>query len=111
MPAEVLLSFCRIISFGPWGFISAVPLVLSESYIVCCSKFSVSMAENWTQIFQTLSKAFILDDAATEVFDQVLLNRGLNDLVSQGREVKTTGSGKKFGKVLMSPLAKFSPSA
>ena len=69
------------------------------------------MAENWTQIFQTLSKAFILDDAATEVFDQVLLNRGLNDLVSQGREVKTTGSGKKFGKVLMSPLAKFSPSA
>jgi hypothetical protein len=61
------------------------------------------------QIFQTLSKAFILDNLTTEVFDRVLLQRGLQTLVANGREVQQEGTTKKFGKVLMSPLAKFSP--
>jgi len=88
-------AFLSIINFGPIGFISAVPLVLSESYI----------------IFQTLSKAYILDGSTTEVFDRVLVERQLQSLVANGREVKGEGTTKKFGKVLMSPLAKFSPNA
>ena len=47
----------------------------------------------------------------TEVFDRVLLQRGLQGLVANGREVQGNGNSKKFGKVLMSPLAKFAPNA
>jgi len=88
-------AFLSVINFGPIGFISAIPLVLSESYI----------------IFQTLSKAFILDQRTAEVFDRVLVERQLTSLVQQGREVQGQGATKKFGKVIMSPLAKFQPSA
>jgi hypothetical protein len=63
------------------------------------------------QIFQQLSKAFILDAQTTEVFDRVLLDRGLGDLVANGREVKQDSQGKKFGKILMNPLQKFGPKA
>jgi hypothetical protein len=64
-----------------------------------------------TQIFQTLSKAFIFDELTTEVYDRVLVQRELQSLVEQGRQVTTQGATKKFGKIIMNPLARFSPKA
>lgn len=86
---------------GPLGFVSAVPLVLSEANIV----------------IQLLSGLFI-EDKKDLLFDTVMLDRGFETLVSQGRDISGRGAGKAGSKLggmmkakLTSPLAKFSPEA
>lgn len=85
---------------GPLGFVSAVPLVLSESNF----------------LIQLLSGLF-LTDKKDLLFDTVLLDRDLSTLVSTGRNLGSTGPGKgskAIGKMtakLTSPLQKFSPEA
>jgi len=87
---------------GPLGFISAVPLVVSESNF----------------LIQLLSGLF-LTDKRDLLFDTVLLDKDLSALVSTGRNLPSGGGGggkggKAIGKMtakLTSPLQKFSPEA
>jgi hypothetical protein len=89
LPQAAVLS---IVQLGPLGFVSAIPLVLSESAL----------------IINTVAKMFIIPDAITEEFDLVLIEKGQTKLVEKGRVVE--GPGKKLGKVLTKPLERFSPS-
>ncbi|KII84121.1 hypothetical protein PLICRDRAFT_168216 [Plicaturopsis crispa FD-325 SS-3] len=92
LPQAALLS---VVQLGPLGFVSAVPLVLSES----------------AMIINILAKAFIIEDRVMSTFDAVLVQEGQTRLVERGRVVHGSGTGKKLGKALKKPLAKFSPSA
>lgn len=79
---------------GPFGFINAVGLVLSESAV----------------IINTLSRAFLLEGALVDVFDATLVSEGQETLVSRGREIKPGSKldgGKKLGKMLTKPLHKY----
>lgn len=83
---------------GPLGFVSAVPLVISEANV----------------LIQLLSGLF-LTDKKDLLFDTVLLDQGLDTLVATGREISPKGSGRKVAGAmkakLTSPLQKFSPQA
>lgn len=80
---------------GPLGFVSGVPLILSESTILI-----------------NLLSPFLIEDKRDLLFDTVLLDHGLDSLVSRGRDVtQSSKTGKLTGKVkakLTSPLQKFS---
>ncbi|KAG8901736.1 hypothetical protein FRB99_005126 [Tulasnella sp. 403] len=77
---------------GPLGFVTAVPLVLGESGAIVLF------------LARVLWLAPVLDD----IFDQVLLEQGLKDLVAQGREIRGHGKASRLGKSLTSPLNRFS---
>lgn len=81
---------------GPLAFVSAVPLVLSEANVVV-----------------SILSSLFLSDKKDLLFDTVLLDLGLDDIVSNGREVGSAGSGKftALKSKLSSPLQKFSPEA
>ena len=81
---------------GPLAAVSAALLVLSES----------------STIFTMLSKTLLIEDALIDTFDGVLMTKGTTDLVSSGRQIKAGNSPMaKMGKILKSPIARFSPNA
>ncbi|KAJ2903710.1 hypothetical protein MKZ38_009448 [Zalerion maritima] len=81
---------------GPLAVFTTVLLVLSES-----STIINMVARNW-----------ILKDAILDTFDGVLLAKNAEELVAEGREVKSGADPmKKLGKLLKSPFEKFSPKA
>jgi len=86
-------SFLALFS-GPLGFIAAVPLVLSEAYVVILA----------------LSKLLYLDSAVEDIFDATLLERGHESLVSKGRILGRPGAHRvtTLGKRLGKPLSRFS---
>ncbi|KAF8078177.1 hypothetical protein FPV67DRAFT_1402800 [Lyophyllum atratum] len=81
------VAFCVLFS-GPFAFIAAALMVLAESYA----------------IIMLVSKAFFLGQAHDMIFDAVLLQQGHEQLVSRGREVKSTSGIKKLGKSISQPL-------
>lgn len=90
IPQAMLMSLYS----GPFGFVSAVPLILTESNLII-SALSVFMG-----------------DKMDLIFDTVLLDHNLDDLVSQGREVSKGGGVKRALKAkLHSPLSRFSVDA
>ncbi|KAG8936468.1 hypothetical protein FRC02_001886 [Tulasnella sp. 418] len=76
---------------GPLGFVTVVPLILSES----------------GAIVLFMARALWLGPAMEETFDAVLFQQGMTQLVSQGREVQGEGSSKRLGKALSRPLNRF----
>ncbi|KZT56005.1 hypothetical protein CALCODRAFT_524429 [Calocera cornea HHB12733] len=80
---------------GPVGFVSAVTVLLSFSGTVV----------------NALARSLWLQGALEGVFDQVLMEHDLDSLVSRGREIKKTSTGKRLGAALTRPLARFSPQA
>ncbi|GAA6032624.1 hypothetical protein JCM8097_004846 [Rhodosporidiobolus ruineniae] len=78
---------------GPLAFIAAVPLVLAESYFVI--------------LF--LHKTFLTPAVSERIFDAVLLQKGHDELVSQGRALNKKSGSVELGKSLLSPVtSKFS---
>ncbi|CED84431.1 hypothetical protein [Phaffia rhodozyma] len=95
VPQALALSALQL---GPWGFITAFGVVLEES------QFIISI----------VLKAFLFNTTLAETFDNVLLIKGQDELVSKGREIsqaKAGQSGKTLGKMVMKPLDKFKPAA
>lgn len=86
VPQAALLTLMN----GPLGFINAISLVLSES----------------ATITMLLARTFTLKETLTDVFDATLVSEGLDNLVSEGRELKT-GQGLKgasaLGKKIIKP--------
>ncbi|EJU00902.1 hypothetical protein DACRYDRAFT_108257 [Dacryopinax primogenitus] len=80
---------------GPIGFLSAATVLLSLS----------GTAVN------ALARSLFLQQALERVFDQVLLDHSLLILLSHGRELKKSHTGRRLGAVLTKPLARFSPRA
>lgn len=92
LPQAAVMAFTS----GPLAAITAALLVLSES----------------STLFTIFSKTFLIDDALVDTFDGVLLSKNTTDLVSEGRQVKAGGDPiAKLGKLVRSPLAKFTPKA
>ncbi|KAI4262610.1 MAG: hypothetical protein L6R42_002214 [Xanthoria sp. 1 TBL-2021] len=92
LPQAAVMAFTS----GPLAAITAALLVLSES----------------STLFTILSKNFLIDDALVDTFDGVLLSKNTTDLVSEGRQLKAGGDPiAKLGKLVKSPLAKFTPKA
>lgn len=81
---------------GPLAFISAIPLVLSESNVLV-----------------SILSSLLLSDKKDLLFDTVLLDFGLDNLVSNARQLQKGKSGKftAMANKLSSPLQKFSPEA
>lgn len=81
---------------GPLAALSTILLVLSES----------------STISNLISRTFFIEDALIDTFDGTLLSRGMNSLVSEGRQLKP-GSDPigKLGKMLKKPFARFTPKA
>lgn len=92
LPQAAIMSFTS----GPVAAITAALLTLSES----------------STIINLISKTFLIQDALIDIFDGTLVSRDCADLVSDGRQIQ---SGRdpiaKLGKLMMRPLAKFTPSA
>lgn len=81
---------------GPIAVFSTVLLVLNES----------------STIISTVAKNWVIKDALLDIFDGTLVSKNANNLVTEGRELKSGGDSiAKLGKVLKSPFDKFSPSA
>lgn len=96
VPQAMLMT---VFTFNPFGFLSAVPLVLSEA-----------------SLLTNLVAAFLVNDNSDLIFDTVLLEKGHDSLVARGRDFRRSGSGASAGFSAMkakmtSPLAKFSPEA
>ncbi|KAF5386930.1 hypothetical protein D9615_001715 [Tricholomella constricta] len=87
------VAFCALFS-GPFAFITAAVMVLGEAYA----------------IILVLSKLLFVGQAQDEIFDAVLLQQGNEQLVSRGREVRSSSGIKKLGKsiTLAKPLSRFS---
>ncbi|KAF8197407.1 hypothetical protein BJ912DRAFT_846356 [Pholiota molesta] len=86
------VAFCALFS-GPFAFITAAVMVLSEAYV----------------LVSIVSKAFFLSNAQDRIFDAVLLQQGNEVLVERGRQIRSNSSGfKVLGKSLTKPLSKFS---
>jgi hypothetical protein len=87
VPQSVLLTFVN----GPIAWVSTVALVLSES----------------AAIITALSRTFLIDEALVDVFDAVMLQEGLTELVKHGREVNDKSGSAVFarmGKILKKPF-------
>lgn len=96
VPQALALSFIS----GPFGFITAVPIILSEANLLV----------NFLSVF--------LDDKMDLIFDTVLLEKGHDDLVSTGREISrgggsggASGAARAMKSKFSSKLNKFSPEA
>ncbi|KAL1683497.1 hypothetical protein EV122DRAFT_201305 [Schizophyllum commune] len=86
------VAFCAFFS-GPLAFVAAAVMVLGESYA----------------IILTVTKTFLLGTAQDKLFDAVLVQKGREHLVANGREISTSSGGiKKLGKVVTQPLNRFS---
>ncbi|GAA97692.1 uncharacterized protein L969DRAFT_26820 [Mixia osmundae IAM 14324] len=92
LPQVGMLAFVS----GPLAFIAAVPLVLSES----------------AAIITFICRAFLLADALDLIFDEVMIQKGHSELVSNGRQISGGRIGKnkvqQLGKSIMKPLNRFS---
>ncbi|GAA6002955.1 hypothetical protein JCM10207_001917 [Rhodosporidiobolus poonsookiae] len=78
---------------GPLAFIATIPLVLAESYF----------------IILFLHRTFLTPAVSEIIFDQVLVQKGHDALVSQGRALTKRGGTVELGKSLLSPVtSKFS---
>ncbi|ODN75482.1 hypothetical protein L202_06615 [Cryptococcus amylolentus CBS 6039] len=79
---------------GPLAFILAIPLVLSEAYFVVTF----------------FARGFLSGQVGVDLFDAVLLQKGHQTLVENGRQVTDAGGGKakQLGNLVRKPLAKFS---
>lgn len=87
VPQAVALSFVT----GPFGFVTAIPIILSEANILV----------NFLSVF--------LEDKMDLLFDTVLLDKGYNDLVSNGRTIKRgSGVATAMASKVSSKLSKFS---
>ncbi|QRW23321.1 glutathione S-transferase [Rhizoctonia solani] len=84
-------AFMAIFS-GPFGFITAIPLILGEA----------------AAITTVIAKTFYLGPALENLFDETLLLQGQTKLVSNGREVTTQSGTKALGKLILKPLHRFS---
>ena len=96
VPQAMLMT---VFAFNPFGFLSAIPLVLSEA-----------------NLLTDIVAAFVVQDKSDLIFDQVLLDKGHESLVARGREVRRGGGSGSAGLAAMkakmtSPLAKLSPEA
>ncbi|BFZ54899.1 hypothetical protein PYCC9005_001936 [Savitreella phatthalungensis] len=96
VPQAMLMT---VFTFNPIGFLSAVPLVLSEA-----------------NLLTDIIAAFIIEDKSDLIFDTVLLEHGHRDLISRGREISASDSRGKAGLSAMrakmtSPLQRISPEA
>lgn len=80
---------------GPLAWAQAAFLVLGEGAVIIALLF----------------EAFFVDETLVDVFDAVLINEGLGDLVSEGRTLISDGSnpvqqlGKPFGSAVYSPFS------
>ncbi|WVR04485.1 hypothetical protein IAU60_001489 [Kwoniella sp. DSM 27419] len=89
LPQVAVLAFVS----GPLSFILAVPLVLSEAYVV----------------INFMTRALLINQAGVDLFDAVLLSKGHSTLVEAGRQVTSSGgASKQLGTLLMKPLSRFS---
>ncbi|KAA8647243.1 uncharacterized protein ATNIH1004_005933 [Aspergillus tanneri] len=84
---------------GPFGPISAILLIISESATLTTS----------------VARMFSLRDALTDTFDATLVTRGMEPLVSEGRHVLPASTGRdavaRLGKMLKQPLERLNPRA
>ncbi|KAL4926799.1 uncharacterized protein BDV17DRAFT_141389 [Aspergillus undulatus] len=91
LPQTTFLTFTAGPFFAP---IAGVLLVLSEA----------------SAITHFVARAWIIRDALVDVFDAVLLSRGCENLVRNGRELKSPGAGGgkgvmgRLGRLLKSPF-------
>ncbi|MCJ1477049.1 hypothetical protein MMC13_005720 [Lambiella insularis] len=80
---------------GPLAWVNAAFLVLGEG----------------AAIVALLFEAFFVDETLVDVFDAVLIQEGLDDLVAQGRILRTDGTdpvqqlGKPIGSAVYSPFS------
>ncbi|WVF69993.1 hypothetical protein IAT40_004778 [Kwoniella sp. CBS 6097] len=89
LPQVAVLAFVS----GPLAFVLAIPLVLSEAFVV----------------INFLTRALLVNQAGIDLFDAVLLLKGHSSLVEHGRQVTSTGgTTKQLGTLLMKPLSRFS---
>jgi len=89
LPQVAVLAFVT----GPLAFAAAIPLVLAEAYA----------------IVNTITRSFLFDQASTDLFDAVLVQKGQVALVQRGRQVSSSGNtGKQLGRLLSKPLSRLS---
>jgi hypothetical protein len=65
-------------------------------------------------VINIILKNFIFADVLVEVFDNVLLINGLDDLVKNGRELSSSSNskgGKQLGKLISKPFDRLQPAA
>ncbi|KAI0600688.1 hypothetical protein F4775DRAFT_545015 [Biscogniauxia sp. FL1348] len=81
---------------GPLAVFTTVLLILNES----------------STIVNLISRNFLLQEALLDTFDGTLVARNANEIVSEGRQLKS-GSDPiaRLGKILKSPFSKFTPKA
>jgi len=92
LPQAAVMAFTS----GPVAAVSAAVLTLSES----------------STITNLISRTFFIEEALIDTFDGTLLSKGCNNLVEEGRQVKTGGDNiQRLGKLIKKPFAKFTPNA
>lgn len=75
-------------SHGTTAFIAAVPLVLAETYA----------------IILFIHRTFLNAAVSERIFDAVLVQKGLSDLVENGRTLSKRGGSVELGKSILSPV-------
>ncbi|KAI5917659.1 hypothetical protein F4810DRAFT_695553 [Camillea tinctor] len=92
LPQLAILVFVN----GPLAVLTTVLLILNES----------------STIVNIISRNFLLQEALLDTFDGTLVARNANEIVSEGRQLKS-GSDPiaRLGKILKSPFSKFTPKA
>lgn len=73
---------------GPLSFIAAVPLVLAETYA----------------IILFIHRTFLNAAVSERIFDAVLVQKGLSDLVENGRTLSKRGGSIELGKSILAPV-------
>ncbi|KAH9986766.1 hypothetical protein F4779DRAFT_611737 [Xylariaceae sp. FL0662B] len=81
---------------GPLAVFTTVLLILNES----------------STIVNLISRNFLLQDALLDTFDGTLVSMNANEIVSEGRQLKSgTDPIARLGKILKNPFSKFTPKA
>jgi len=83
---------------GPLAAFTTILLTLSES----------------STLINIISRTFLLQDALVDTFDGVLVARKQNEIVSEGRQLKSGNFNDpiaKLGKLVKSPFERFTPTA
>nr|ODN85615.1 hypothetical protein L203_04865 [Cryptococcus depauperatus CBS 7841] len=78
---------------GPLAFILAIPLVLSEAFV----------------ILLFLTRGFLMGQLSIDLFDAVMVQKGHQVLVEHGRQISSTGGkARQLGSLVAKPLSGFS---
>nr|ODN90300.1 hypothetical protein L204_05904 [Cryptococcus depauperatus CBS 7855] len=78
---------------GPLAFILAIPLVLSEAFV----------------ILLFLTRGFLMGQLSIDLFDAVMVQKGHQALVEHGRQISSTGGkARQLGSLVAKPLSGFS---